>query len=356
MPKILSTSVVDFPHRVRQSCLKDFARKVFSNGLEGTERLLETFDNAKIEFRNLCVPVDYFYGNDTFAERNAFYKELSLQYSEKAIEECLRESEIGRNEITDLIFVSTTGLSTPSLDAIIIDKMDLNKNVNRYPLWGLGCSGGVSGISKAKSICNSNSSALVLLVSVELCSLTFLRNDISKSNFIATSLFSDGVAAVLVAGDNFKYKQKSNFLINIKSSCTRSYRDTLDIMGWEILDEGFKVKFSKDIPAFVEKNVKQDVEEFLCRNSLLISAIKNFIVHPGGIKVINAYCESLRIDSGLLKNTRDILRDYGNMSSATVLYVLKRFMEEGFENGHGLMMSLGPGFSSDSALLECANV
>ncbi|MEO8211029.1 MAG: 3-oxoacyl-[acyl-carrier-protein] synthase III C-terminal domain-containing protein [bacterium] len=352
MPQIISVSKIDFPYKTSQSNLKDFAKKVFSENYKDIDRLLESFDNAKINCRNLCVPVDFFCSQKSFHERNDLYIQYSLKYSVDAIEKCLRDSGVGKKEITDIVFISTTGISTPSIDALIVNQLRLNPNVNRTPVWGLGCAGGVAGIAKANTIARANPDALVLLVAVELCSLTFIRSDLSKSNFIATGLFSDGVSAALIKGDSYRSENKPEFEINIVDSQSKLYYDSLDVMGWDILDEGFKVVFSKDIPAIVKANVKEDILCFLKKHNLKIGDIKNFITHPGGVKVINAYIDALEINPDLLFNTKEVLKDYGNMSSTTVLYVLEKFMKNGFEEGYGLMMSLGPGFSSEMVLLE----
>lgn len=352
MPEIITVSKIVLPHKCPQTELKNFARETFSGKINDIERLLESFDNAMIDSRNMCVPIDYFHAHKTFKQKNDLFIELSLKYSIQAIEQSLERSGTDKKEITDIIFISSTGISTPSIDALIINEMRLNPNVNRYPVWGLGCAGGVSGIAKANTISKANPKALVAVVSAELCSLTFIRDDISKSNFIATGLFSDGIAAVLIKGDEFLNAGSYKLKLNIIDSQSKLYYDSLDVMGWEILDEGFKVVFSKDIPNIVNKNVKGDIYSFLSKHNLAISDIKNYVTHPGGIKVINAYIDALKIDPGFMNNTREVLKDYGNMSSATVLYVLDRFIENGFENGKALMMSLGPGFSSEMVLLE----
>jgi len=199
-------------------------------------------------------------------------------------------------------------------------------------------------------LAKANPDAVVLLVAVELCSLTFLRNDYSKSNFIGSSLFADGVAACLITGDYHvnKTKNKITFLANE----SKLYYDSLDVMGWEFLDAGFKVLFSSDIPSIIHENVNNDITSFLDKHQLKISDIKNFIFHPGGKKILTAYQDVLDVKGDFLKNTREVMNDNGNMSSATVLYVLERFFTQGFENGYGLMVSMGPGFSCEMVLLQ----
>lgn len=350
MPSLASVSKIDFPYKVDQQKVKQYAMDLFAPSFPQVERMMSAFDNTEIKTRNFCKPLDYYSTLHTFQGHNAEYIKVSLEYSVKAIEECISSAQINKNEITDIIFISTTGLSTPSLDALIINEMKLNQNISRTPIFGLGCAGGVAGFSKASILAKANPDAVVLLVTVELCSLTFLRNDFSKSNFIGSSLFADGVAACIIAGDNHTNKTKN--AITFLATQSKLYYDTLDVMGWEFLDEGFKVLFSQDIPTIISENIKNDVDSFLEKHQLTLSEIKNFIFHPGGKKILTAYEEALPVEGDFLKNTREVMKDYGNMSSVTVLYVLERFFSQGFEDGYGLMLSMGPGFSSEMALLK----
>ena len=355
MPYIISLSNIDLPYKVDQSDLKEYAGNLFSEAFPDIDRLLPVYNNANIETRNFCVPVNFYSKDRSFEEKNNLYIEYSLKYSVEAINDCLIKAGVDKKEITDIIFVSTTGLATPSLDGLIVNELKLNPNINRLPLWGLGCAGGVSGLAKASTIAKANPDALILFVGVELCSLTFIRNDLSKSNFIATGLFSDGVSAVLVAGDNKKHLAK-DFEIKLSHSQSKLYYDTLDVMGWEFHDEGFKVLFSRDIPTIVNDTIKHDIYEFLGKSGLTLADIKNFIIHPGGTKVIEAYIDALDLDKEKLNNTIGILSNYGNMSSVTAIYVLGKFLSDGFEDGYGLIMSLGPGFSCEQLLLEMKNI
>jgi len=353
MPTVAAVSIIDFPFKVNQQEVKQGARELFAPSFPQIDKILSAFDNTEIKTRNFCKPLNYYSTLHTFGDQNAEYIRLSLEYSVKAIEACILSAQIKKGEITDIIFVSTTGLSTPSLDALIINEMKLNQHICRIPVFGLGCAGGVSGFSKANILAEANPDAIVLLVSVELCSLTFLRNDYSKSNFIGASLFADGVAACIIAGDNRKAIAKNG--ITILSAQSKLYYNTLDVMGWEFLDGGFKVLFSQDIPTIISKNISDDVSSFLEKHQLDISDIKNFIFHPGGKKVLNAYEDALMAEGDFLKNTREVMQDYGNMSSSTVLYVLERFISKGFTDGYGLMMAMGPGFSSEMVLLQMSN-
>ena len=233
MPTISAVSVIDFKDKVSQEIVKSTSQELFAPSFPHIERYLEIFDNTDIKTRNFCLPLDRFPGLTSFEARNAEYVRIALEYSIKAIEDSIQKAGIQKEDISDMIFISSTGLATPSLDALIINKMRLNQNINRTPVFGLGCAGGVSGMAKANIAATANPNAVVLLVAVELCSLTFLKNDYSKSNFVASSLFSDGVAASIIKGDKF---EKSSESISIKTSESKLYYDSLDVMGWDFLD------------------------------------------------------------------------------------------------------------------------
>lgn len=349
MPSLVAVSKIDFPYKISQQAVKEFAREVFASSFSDIRRMLPVFDNTEIVTRNLCKPLDYYLQPHTFEEQNREFIRLALDYSVEAIEACVASAGISKDQITDLVFISTTGLATPSLDALIVNRMRLNPHVHRMSVFGLGCGGGVSGFAKACTLAKADPEAVVLLVAVELCSLTFLRNDAGKSNFIGSSLFADGVAACLIYGDG--RERASEKTIRFVAGESKLYYDTLDIMGWDFTDSGFKVLFSPGIPALIAGHVREDVTSFLAKQGLSLPEIKHFIFHPGGKKVLGAYEEALRAEGDFLHASREVMKEYGNMSSATVLYVLERFLP-GDAEGYGLMMSMGPGFSSEMVLLE----
>lgn len=348
MPFIAAASKIDLPYKISQQETKDKALQMFSANFPEANRLIFAFDNTEITERNFCMPLSYYTRPNTFEERNNDYIRAALKYSVQAIEDCIVKAGIRKEDITDILFVSTTGLATPSIDALIINQMKLNQHINRTPVWGLGCGGGVSGMAKANMAAIANPSAVVLLVAVELCSLTLIKSDYSKSNFIGSSLFSDGIAACIVKGDNHPHHTGIKYV----ASSSKLYYDSLEVMGWDFQDSGFKVLFSKDIPAFIRSHIREDITEFLDRQQLSLGDIKHFIFHPGGKKVLDAYGDALEMNGGFLTNTRSVMNDYGNMSSASVLYVLEKFMSEGFTPGYGLMLAMGPGFSSEMVLLK----
>ncbi len=349
MPSIIVVSTIDFPYRVPQRAVRDLSKQVFASSFLDIGRMLSVFENTRIEFRNLCEPLGWYLRDHTFEEQNREYIRLALDYSVRAAEGCLSAAGLSKKRITDLVFVSTTGLATPGLDALIVNKMRLNQHVRHMSLFGLGCAGGVSGLAKACALAKADPGAVVLLVAVELCSLTFLRHDASKSNFIGSCLFADGAVACLILGDGQRHTAGHG--ADFVAAESRLYYDTLEIMGWDFTDSGFKVLFSPGIPTLIEANARKDVIGFLAKHGLTLAEIRNFIFHPGGKKVLSAYEAALALDGDSLRTTREVMRDYGNMSSATVLYVLERMMR-GCEPGYGLMMAMGPGFSSEMVLLD----
>ena len=351
MPSITAVSKIELPHKISQQEVKEQAQLMFSANFPQTNRLIFAFDNTEIKTRNFCKPLSYYTSTTTFEERNLEYINTALEYSVQAVEDVIKKAGINKEDITDIIFLSTSGLATPSLDALIINKMRLNPNIRRMPIWGLGCAGGVSGMAKANAFAKANPDAVVLLVAVELCSLTLIKSDYSKSNFIGSSLFSDGIAACIIKGDNHGTDKTVTYF----DASSKLYYDSLDVMGWEFQDTGFKVLFSKDIPTFINEHVQEDITRFLQKHDLQLSDIKNFIFHPGGKKVLDAYADALPVEGDFFKKSREVMNDNGNMSSVTVLYVLEKFMEQGFEDGYGLMMAMGPGFSSEMVLLKMKN-
>ena len=360
MPTIISVAEVTPPFEVNQNQASEFAHELFSESFKDIERLLRAFQNGQIEKRHFVKNIDWFKEDKTFEEKNTAYIESAVELGREAIVKCLHNTNfLTRNipyqDIDAIFFVSTTGIATPSIEARIMNLLPFQRHTKRIPIWGLGCAGGAAGLSRAYEYCLTFPKAKVLVLSVELCSLTFQRNDLSKSNFIGTSLFADGVACALVCGDDSNYcdyrkKKTSPFIIATQSTLMP---DSLDVMGWDIKSNGLYVVFSRDIPNIIENWLKPNVTEFLTENQVSLETINYFIAHPGGKKVIDAYVKSLEIPPSMTEVSLDVLKQFGNMSSATILFVLNRFMEKEIPEGaYGLGTALGPGFSSELHLMR----
>jgi alkylresorcinol/alkylpyrone synthase len=336
-------------HCVGQQVAQQFCRALFHEAYPDINRLLPVFSNALVQDRYFAVPGEWFETNHTFAEKNQLYIETALELGQAAISACLQRAGLGPGDIDHLFFVSTTGLATPSIDARLINLLKLRPDIRRTPIWGLGCAGGVAGLSRAYEYTLAFPRERALVLAVELCGLTFQRNDLSKSNLVATSLFGDGAAAVLVSGSETGDPGP-------KILCSRStlWYETLDVMGWDINDQGLKVLFSRDIPSVVRLLVLPALLEFLETQTLSLQDLNHIIAHPGGAKVIEAYEQTLGLTDGKMDRARDVLRRYGNMSSPTVLFVLEDYMQtQAIGRGeYGLVTALGPGFSSEMVLIQ----
>ena len=352
MSKVISVATEDAPTVVGQDEVKEFARNVFSGGRANFDRLAGVFTNASIESRHFTEPKEWYGEDHGFAERNALYIENAVRMSAVCAQACLAAAGVGSKEFQQIIFVSSTGISTPSVDARLHNILGFDQHVRRTPLWGIGCAGGAVGLSRALEYTSAFPSHAVLVVAIELCGLTFQKDDYSKSNIIGTSLFSDGAAAVLVVGDEHPLARRKG--LRLLNSLSTIYDDSLAVMGWDVKDSGLKVIFSKDIPTIVHESVRENIQELAEHNNVSLRQIEHFVVHPGGPKVIDAYEEALDLRKNEMRFTRSVLRKHGNMSSPTVLYVLKEFMDRGeFRPGeYGLISALGPGFSSELILFR----
>jgi alkylresorcinol/alkylpyrone synthase len=334
------------PHRVGQEEAKVFARGMFSRRHGDFERLLPIFDNVHVENRYFCVPVEWFERDHTFPEKNALYVEHALDLSEKAARRAMDRVGAEPKDIGAVFFVSTTGFSTPSLDSKLIFRLGLSEHTRRVPIWGLGCSAGASGIARAAEHARLYPDQIVLLVAVELSGLTFQRGDRSKSNLISTSLFADGAAAVLLGGSTGP---------EVLGSYSTTWPDTEDVMGWDLVETGLKVQLSKSVPTIVREKFRDNLQEACDHLGLDFEEIRHFVLHPGGSKVLDAFEDVLGLKPGGLTTSRDVLRDCGNMSSVTVLFILERFLEgREFASGDlGVLSAMGPGFSAEHVFFRC---
>lgn len=351
LPQIISVGTAVPHNSFKQKDVKNVVKAMFGDKIAAIDRMIQIFDNSAIGERFFCVPMEWFLEDHDFAEKNALYITQATQLSIQAIEKCLSKTDFEVQDIDKIFFVSSTGIATPSIDAHIINEMHFHKHVKRTPIWGLGCAGGTVGLTQAFEYTTAFPTEKVLLVTVELCGLTFQRQDFSKSNIIATALFGDGAAAVLVSGD--KVPIHGNTSIEILNTRSTIWEKTQSVMGWEITGRGLQVIFSKDIPNFVRKNMQVNITDFVHEQGLSLDDIKHFIIHPGGIKVINAYQEALTLQDKNVVFEKEIIAKYGNMSSPTVLFVLEKFMKCNVAQGeYGIITALGPGFSSEILLIK----
>lgn len=364
MPSIASVSSFTPPHALNQSTTTEFARELFGESFQDIERLLNVFTNGQIEERQFAVPIDWFQEEHSLQERNDLYIELATSYSVEAIKRCLSQSvflkeEVDPVDIDAIILISSSGMSTPSIDARIMNVLPFSLHTKRMPLWGLGCAGGAAGISRAYEYCRAFPESNVLVVCVELCSLTFQRNDRSKSNLVGASLFADGVACALVIGNQSPLITQVRQALRPVIIATQStlMPNSEAVMGWDVKDSGLHVVFSRDIPTVIRDWLQPNVSGFLKKQEIELSQLSSFIAHPGGKKVLEAYVDALGIEEEMTDVSKNVLKRHGNMSSPTVMYVLEQvMMQEHQEGDYGLMAALGPGFCSELVLLQWRGV
>lgn len=303
------------------------------------------YDNAGIDQRYSCVPLEWYMEPHGWKERSQLYAENAVELLCEATIKCLAEAGLDAGDIDTVVAVSTTGVVTPSLDALVIERLGLRRDVRRLPIFGLGCAGGVTGLARAVDQARVLPGSRVLYLVVELCALTFRHGDNSRSNVVASALFGDGGAAAIIStkGDGPVFGPSGE----------HTWARSLDIMGWRVHEDGLGVLFSRDIPHLVRTQMRPIADAFLGQHDTALSDLAGFVCHPGGAKVLDALEEVFEVPAGGMTIAREVLRDYGNMSAATVLFVLDRTLKQG-SNGHYLMSALGPGFSCGLQLVEAA--
>ncbi|MGF1630868.1 MAG: type III polyketide synthase [Kiloniellaceae bacterium] len=354
-PVVLSSIASAAPrHVMRQEDVVRRVRALFGDRSLDIERLLPAFGNAGIETRHCCVPIEWFLTPSNWKDRNALFIDNAVDLMAQAAQTCLAQAGLPFSAIDGLVTVSTTGIATPSLDARLMERLGFRRDVARLPIFGLGCAGGVLGLSRAASLAQGLGQARrggrVLCLVAELCSLTFRANDRSKSNVIAAALFGDGAAAVLLEAPAAGGTSPATGL-KLGAQGEYTWPDSLDVMGWEVENDGLGVLFSRDIPALIRERMGSAVDSFLARHGLDRGDIDGYVCHPGGAKVIGAMEEVFGLPEGRLREARSVLRDFGNMSAVTVLFVLERMRRSGMR-GRYLMTALGPGFTAGFQILE----
>jgi alkylresorcinol/alkylpyrone synthase len=329
-------------HVVDQSVVRRIVERVFGDRVADLERLLKVFEHDHIHTRYFVRPPEWYERDHGFGEANAVFTESAIELSEQAARAAAGEH---LDKIKAVVVVSSTGVMTPSLDTMLIQRLGLPSSTRRLPIFGLGCAGGVSGMARAAELSRGLGGACVLMVAVEICSVTFRQSDTRKSNIVASSIFGDGAAAVLIGGEGDGPQ--------IVDSHSTLFPDTHDIMGWDVTDNGLAVRFSRDIPTFVRESIPQVLESACRAWNIERSDVRDVIAHPGGSKVLEAYSQATGLPAETFDMARTVLRNFGNMSSASVLFVLEQWLRSAAPRPpYSLMAALGPGFSSELVLLR----
>ena len=335
----LSTCVP--PHALPQDEVRDRAHEILGPRFKGFDRLAPVFDTSGVRMRYSVAPFDWFEKAGGWTDRNSRYMDGAIALYEDAATKALEKAGWLASEVDILVTVSSTGIATPTLEAQAKVKMGFRDDCLRVPLFGLGCAGGVSGLNVARELAAANPSAKALLVIVESCTLSFRQARPKKADIIATILFGDGAAAVALSGEASH--------IRIDRGASKTWDHTLPIMGWEVDEDGLGVVFDRSIPDFVTEEMRGAADEACAQIGLTRDGLGRLVSHPGGAKVVEALETSLELGQGTLDVEREVLRDFGNMSAPTVLFVLERILARGDAKGTGdplLTCALGPGFSA----------
>jgi alkylresorcinol/alkylpyrone synthase len=340
----LATSVP--PHVFLQKDVLAAAWEGFGARFPDFERFSSIFTNTGIVKRHAIKPFDWYLQPRGWPERTEAFLQGAETLFVDAASKALASAQLTGADIDTVVTVCSTGIATPSLEARVARRMGFRSDAMRVPVFGLGCAGGASGLSIASRLAQARPGSNVLLVTIELCSLALRHDELTKANIIAISLFGDGAAAVVLrAGDGGATQ--------IENAGEHLWPDTLDIMGWSVDPEGFGVIFQRTIPDFVTAHLNPVVTRILADMQLSMADIDRFICHPGGAKVINALETALTLDQGTLDCERQVISDYGNMSSPTILFVLEQVRAKGLP-ARALLTALGPGFTASCVALRHA--
>ena len=337
------------PHYYDQETLLRAFRKQWSSRSFNLGRLDALHRNVLVGGRHLALPIDAYASLRGFGDANDAWIEVAQEIGAAAVRKALDGAGVGTNEVDALFFVTITGIAAPSLDARLVNRLGLPSRIKRVPIFGLGCVAGAAGIARAADYLKGFPDQVAVLLSVELCSLTLQRDDLSVSNLIASGLFGDGAAAVVLVG-------RRRRLPGPRVLATRSvfYPGTEHVMGWDVTAGGFRIVLSADVPEMVRSHLRRDVDDFLADHGLSRNRIARWISHPGGPKVLEAMASALELEDDALEPARRSLREVGNLSSTSVLLVLEDVMRDNppAAGSYGMILAMGPGFCSELVLVR----
>lgn len=342
---LLSLATAVPPHIVEQADAKATARRAF-NRKNLFDKLSSVFDNAEIATRHLVAPLEWYERPHGWNDRNAIYLESAEKLFIDAATSAIEKAGLTPEQIDGVVTVSTTGIATPSLEARVASRIGFRDDIRRVPVFGLGCAGGVNGLSLAARLATADPGSRWLFVTVETCSISIRLDSDDPAAVVATALFGDGAAAAVVTGGEHS-------LARIGGSAEKLFPETLRIMGWDVEDPGLSVVFDRAIPPFIEEHLAATIDEMCAGLGIRRSEIDRFCCHPGGVKVLDAIESALDLNQGDLNLEREVLRDFGNMSAPTVMFVLDRLLKQGLPD-KVMMTAFGPGFTCAGLLLEAA--
>jgi alkylresorcinol/alkylpyrone synthase len=354
-PSILSVGRALPPNFVDQETLIAALSAYWGQRHFNVERLADLHRATRVGGRHLALPLAEYPTLDTFAKCNDAFLRVGAEVGERAVRDALAKAGLEPGDVDHLLFVTVTGISTPSLDARLANRLALPPHVKRTPIFGLGCMAGAAGIARASDVLRAFPAEVAVMLSVELCSLTLQRDDASVTNVIATGLFGDGAAAVVIAGGDVRARREdAPAAPRILATRSVFYPDTEWVMGWDVVDTGFKVVLSAKVPEVIESRIGGDVDAFLGAQGLSRGDVRHWVAHTGGPKVLEAFRRALALPDAAVERSWRSLGEVGNLSSASVLFVLGDLLDSGEPRPGdlGLLAAMGPGFSAELVLLR----
>jgi alkylresorcinol/alkylpyrone synthase len=342
--KLLSLATAVPPHRIEQRHAAAAVHRSFASRFSGFERLSRVFETSGILRRYAVCPLEWYFGLLGWPERSAVYLHAGAALFIDVATKALAGADLTAADVDTVVTISSTGIATLSLEAHVAGRLGFRPDIERVPVFGLGCAGGVAGLSIASRLALGRPGRVVLLVAIELCSLAFRLDKLTKANIVATALFGDGAAARVL-------QRGVGGIAGVEMSGQHIWPDTLNVMGWTIDPQGFGVIFDRDIPPFAEANMAPAVSGILGRAGLRLNDIDRLSFHPGGTKVIVALERAFSLEPGTLNHERAILAEYGNMSSPTALFVLERVIRAGLP-ARTLLTAMGPGFTANCVAFQ----
>jgi alkylresorcinol/alkylpyrone synthase len=347
-PRILSVAQAVPPHFVEQDTLLAAFRELWGEKHFNLDRLEQLHRAVRVGGRHLALPLERYRALESFSARNDAWTTAAVEVGGRAVERALAAADIAPTQVDHFYFVTVTGIATPSIDARLVVPLGLRTDVKRVPIFGLGCVAGAAGLARVADLLRGAPGEVAVLLAVELCSLTLQREDLSIPNIIASGLFGDGAAAAVLDGGA---RTRGPRIVATRSVF---YPGTERVMGWDMVDSGFKVVLSPGVPQLVRERLRADVDSFLGDRGLRREDIAHFVCHTGGPRVLEAFEEALEVPRAAMQRSWDSLQTAGNLSSASVLFVLADLIasDEPRPGDRGLLLAMGPGFCSELVLLE----
>lgn len=348
---IASTAIAVPPNLLSRDLVKEYVGRVFQLSGRRLDAILEVIDNSQIDRRYSIFPVDYLIEPRPLAQTSLEYREHAISIARGVVQEALDRAGMSPQDVDLFITVSCTGVMIPSVDAYLAQEMGFRANVRRLPITELGCAAGAAGLTRAWEYVQAYPEATVLLAAVELPTLTFQRKDFSQANLISAVLFGDGAAAAVITG-------RESHGPAILASESYLFPDSIGAMGFDLRNTGFHIVLAKEVPQLIRDRIGGLVDDFLAQRSLTRNDIAAWVLHPGGQKLLAYMEQELGICRCKVQPSWDVLRDYGNLSSASVLFVLNAWMNawmagKKLKTGdRGLLAAFGPGFSAEMLLLQ----